>query len=95
MKDLICLISIRLLPARCNAATLTVTAERPPVGGHGAVAGEALPQLQAHSLVVAGVLCAGGAGTCGVFTADGAGAFFFSPPPYFSHTSSILVNRNK
>lgn len=42
---------------------LTVAAERAAVGGHGAVTGEALPQLQAHSLVMAGVLCAGGART--------------------------------
>lgn len=77
---------------RYNTAALTVTAERPPVGGHGAVTGEALPQLQAHSLVVAGVLCAGGAGTCRVFTAD-LPAVFISP--HFIHTSSILANRNK
>lgn len=58
-----------------NTPALTVTAERPRVGGHGAVAGEALPQLQTHSLVVAGVLCAGGAGTCRVETAALPGAF--------------------
>lgn len=50
-------------PFRCYTPLLTVAAERPPIGGHGAVTGEALPQLQTHSLVVAGVLCAGGAGT--------------------------------
>lgn len=47
----------------CSLA-LTVIAEGPPVGGHGAVTGEALPQLQTHSLMVARVLRAGGAGTC-------------------------------
>lgn len=55
-----------IYPPGRNTTALTVTAERPPVGGHGAVTGEALPQLQTHSLVVAGVLCAGGAGTCRV-----------------------------
>lgn len=51
-------------PLRRNTHALTVIAEWSPVCGHGAVTGEALPQLQTHSLVVAGVLCAGGAGTC-------------------------------
>lgn len=49
---------------------LTVAAERSSVSGHGAVTGEALPQLQTHTLVVAGVLCAGGAGACKAFTPD-------------------------
>lgn len=67
---------------RRNTAALTVAAERPPVGGHGAVTRESLPQLQTHSLVVAGVLCTGGAGTCRVQTADLAGAlslYFYAP----------------
>lgn len=55
-----------ILLFKINTLALTVTAERPPVGCHGAVTGKALPQLQTHSLVVAGVLCAGGAGACGV-----------------------------
>ena len=55
---------------RRNTPLLTVTAEGSPVGGHGAVAGEALPQLQTHTLVVAGVLRAGCAGTCRMFPAD-------------------------
>lgn len=50
-------------------ALLTVAAERPPIGGHGAVTGEALPLLQTHALMVARVLGACGAGTCRVFTA--------------------------
>lgn len=47
-----------------RSRALTVIAEGPPVGGHGAVAGEALPQLQTHSLMVARVLRTRGAGTC-------------------------------
>lgn len=58
-----------------HTPALTVTAEWPSIGGHGAVTGEALPQLQTHSLVVAGFLCAGGAGTWRVLTVDLPGAF--------------------
>lgn len=61
LKQLPCILRFKI-----NTLALTVTAERPPVGCHGAVTGKALPQLQTHSLVVAGVLCAGGAGACGV-----------------------------
>lgn len=43
---------------------LTVAAEGPAVRGHGAVAEEALPKLQAHPLVETRVLGAGGAGPC-------------------------------
>lgn len=52
------------LQSGVNVFGLTVAAERAAVGGHGAVTGEALPQLQTHSLVMAGVLRAGRAGTC-------------------------------
>lgn len=43
---------------------LTVVAQRPSVGRHATVAGEALPLLQAHPLVGARVLLARGAGPC-------------------------------
>lgn len=61
LKQLPCILLFKI-----NTLALTVTAEWPPVGCHGAVAGKALPQLQTHSLMVAGVLCAGGARACGV-----------------------------
>lgn len=41
---------------------LTVVAQGSSEGGHAAVAAEALPLLQAHALVSARVLLAGGAG---------------------------------
>lgn len=44
---------------------LTIVALRASVGGHGAVAGVVLPLLDTNTHVGAGVLLAGGAGTCG------------------------------
>lgn len=61
-----------------NVFGLTVAAERAAVGGHGAVTGEALPQLQTHSLVMAGVLRAGRAGTCMAHNGGTKAEFLFS-----------------
>lgn len=47
-----------------SSAALTVIAVSPRVGGHGAVAGEVLPLLNAHAHVGTRVLLAGGARTC-------------------------------
>lgn len=43
---------------------LTIVAERTTVGRHGAVAGEALPLLETHPLMVAWLLRTGGTGSC-------------------------------
>lgn len=55
----------------CTTLALTVAAEGPPVGSHGAVTRKPLPQLQTHSLMVAGILRASGART---YRADSSGA---------------------
>lgn len=44
---------------------LTIVAERTSMGRHGAVAGEALPLLETHPLMVAGLLRTGGTGSWG------------------------------
>lgn len=66
------------LQSGVNVFGLTVAAERAAVGGHGAVTGEALPQLQTHSLVMAGVLRAGRAGTCMAHNGGTKTEFLFS-----------------
>lgn len=45
-----------------SARVLTVAAVCTPIGRHGTVAGEALPLLETHPLIGAGVLRAGCAG---------------------------------
>ena len=46
-----------------SRGVLTVAAEGASIGRHGAVAAEALPLLETHALVVAGLLRTGGAGS--------------------------------
>lgn len=48
-----------------RGCVLTVATEGASIGRHGAVAGEALPQLETHPLIVAGVLRTGGARSWG------------------------------
>lgn len=49
---------------RKRVCVLTIAAVRAPVGRHGAVAGEALPLLQTHPLMMTRVLRTGAAGSC-------------------------------
>lgn len=57
-------VTIAIAKVMHNTAVLTVIAMSPRIRRHGAVAGEVLPLLDAHTHVGAGVLLAGGARPC-------------------------------
>lgn len=51
-------------PEEEEVGALTIAAVRASIGRHGAVTGKALPLLETHALIVAGVLHAGRTGAC-------------------------------